>query len=111
MDIFFRSNNLAKVMNEEKRLRTEYGLNNAKQIRLRLAVLAAASCLADVPTTPPDRRHQLSGDRDGCFAVDGHHPFRVIFEPAHHPLPRKGDGGLDLRKVTAITILDVVDYH
>lgn len=111
MEIYFRNTKLAKVMNEEARLKKEYGAKNAKQIRLRLAVLSASVSLSDVPTVPPDRRHQLSGDYKGCFAVDGEHPFRVIFEPAHDPLPQKPDGGLDLQKVTAITILDVVDYH
>jgi proteic killer suppression protein len=111
VDIFFKSNKLAKVLNEEARLKKEYGAKNGKQIRLRLAVLAAAPTLADVPTQPPDRCHQLKADRKGCFAVDAEHPFRIVFEPNHDPMPLKEDGGVDLRKVTAITILEIVDYH
>lgn len=111
MDIFFKNNKLAKIMNEEANLRKEYGAKNGREIRLRLAVLAAASSLADVPRVPPDRCHPLSGKYKDCFAVDGHHPHRIVFTPAHDPLPRKPDGGLDLQKITAITILEVVDYH
>jgi len=111
VEIFFKSTKLAKIMNEEAKLKKEFGAKNAKEIRLRLAVLAAASTLADVPRVPPDRCHQLTGKYKDCFAVDGEHPHRVVFEPAHDPLPRKPDAGLDLRRITAITILDVVDYH
>ena len=37
--------------------------------------------------------------------------YRLLFEPAHDPLPRKPDGGLDWAGVTAIRILGVEDYH
>jgi len=77
----------------------------------RLAVLRAAKTLALVPTTPPDRRHQLLADRDEQFAVDLVHPYRLVFEPDHDPVPRKIDGGIDVARVTAITVLDVIDYH
>lgn len=36
---------------------------------------------------------------------------RLIFEPADDPVPRKPDGGLDWRLVTAVRILGVEDYH
>lgn len=78
---------------------------------IRLAVLKAARTLALVPTTPPDRRHQLRGDRDEQFAVDLVHPHRLVFEANHDPLPRKDDGGIDVEQVTAITIIEVIDYH
>jgi proteic killer suppression protein len=35
----------------------------------------------------------------------------LIFRPAHNPVPKKDDGGIDLAAVTAIEILDVRDYH
>lgn len=73
--------------------------------------LRAADTLADIGTLPPARCHQLSGDRAGQFAVDVQHPFRLIFESAHDPVPRKEDGGIDLTRVTAVRILEVTDYH
>ena len=76
-----------------------------------MAVLRAARSLALVPTTPPDRRHQLSGDRYEQFAVDLVQPYRLVLEANHEPVPRREDGGIDTERVTAITILDVVDYH
>jgi proteic killer suppression protein len=73
--------------------------------------LRAADTLADISMLPPARCHGLSGDRAGQFAVDVQHPFRLIFEPAHDPVPRKKDGGIDHARVTAIRILEVTDYH
>lgn len=88
-----------------------YGDKNAKRITIRMAVLSAAPNLAAVPTSKPDRRHQLKGDRHGQFAVDIVHPFRLVFCPNHDPVPRTEDGGIDLFRVTAIEILEVEDYH
>lgn len=83
----------------------------AQTIRARLGVLKNARTLADAPKTKPDRLHQLKGDRADQFAVDLVHPKRLVFEPNHDPVPRTADGGIDLERVTAITVLDVVDYH
>lgn len=88
-----------------------WGAENARKIRQRLEDLAAFACLADVPGWPPFRCHPLKGQRQGQYAVDVKHPFRLVFEPDHDPLPRLEDGGLDLRRVTAIQVLSVEDYH
>ena len=77
----------------------------------RLAVLKNAQTLSLVPTTRPERRHQLTGSRGGQHTVDLVHPYRLIFVPRHKPLPRRTGGGLDTDRVTAITILEVIDYH
>lgn len=77
----------------------------------RLATLQDAETLAEVPATPPDRLHQLREDRDEQFAVWLDHPYRLVFEPNHDPLPRREDGGIDPNQVTAITGFEVVDYH
>jgi proteic killer suppression protein len=111
LDVAFRKRRLQKVFNSEEALRTEYGAKMARVIQIRLAVLSNARSLDLVPNTPPDRRHQLKGKRDEQFAVDLVHPYRLIFEPNHEPIPRKPDGGIDLEQVTAITIVEVADYH
>ncbi|HAE49488.1 MAG: system killer suppression protein [Tistrella sp.] len=111
MLIGFKTTKLKKLLSDERQLGREYGASGGRKIARRLAVLAAAECLADVPTTPPTRRHQLKGDLDEQFAVDVEHPYRLLFKPDHTPVPRCQDGGIDLTKVTAITILGVEDYH
>lgn len=83
----------------------------SRVIQIRLAVLRNARNLSQVPTTRPDRFHMLRENRMGQYAVDLVHPFRLILEPNHDPIPRLADGGVDLAQVTAITILEVVNYH
>ena len=83
----------------------------AKAITIRFTILKAAKTLEQVPATPPDRRHRLRGNRDGQHAVDLVHPYRLIFEPNHDPLPRRADDGIDAKKVSAITIIEVINYH
>ncbi len=111
MDVAFRTRKLEKTFNTATALQKTHGAQMAKVIMMRMAVLKASRHLTLVPTTPPDRLHQLGGDREAQFAVDLVHPSRLVFEPDHKPLPRRDDGGIDTKQVTAITILDVVDYH
>jgi len=111
VQIAFHARKLEKVFNSQKELQRTYGARMARVIMIRMSVLAAAPNLDMVPTTPPDRRHELQGQHAGQYAVDLVHPQRLIFEPHHDPVPRKPDGGIDTTQVTAITILDVIDYH
>ena len=102
---------LAKVLNSEREVSKEYGQRMSKVLARRLAVLANAPNLAAVPPNKPERRHALKGQRAGQQAVDLVPPYRLVFTPAHDPLPERRDGGLDEERVTAITIIEVVDYH
>ena len=111
MEISFRTRKLARIFDSKRALIREYGNRAARTIMIRLAVLQDSETLAEVPKTPPDRMHQLTGNRDEQFAVYLVHPYRLVFEPDHDPLPRKKDGGLDLELVTAIMVMEVVDYH
>lgn len=92
MDIKFKNGKLAKVFNTHDTLAREYGDQMARKIAMRFAALQNARTLAAVPDTPPERRHLLSGRRRGQYAVDLVHPYRLVFEPAHDPVPRTTDG-------------------
>ncbi len=70
MEINFKSVKLAKVFNQEKLLKKEYGEENGRIIMRRMAVLQVAPNLSQVPHLKPDRRHELIGSRKGEFAVD-----------------------------------------
>ncbi len=111
MDIDFARSRLEKTFNSEKALKKDFGDRMVKTIAMRMAVLRNARTLGMVPVIKPERRHQLEGDRSGQYAVDLVHPNRLVFEPNHNPMPRKKDGGIDTDQVTAITIIEVVDYH
>ena len=111
MEIVFRTRKLAKTFNSLNMLQRAYGDRMARTIAMRIALLNAARTLSMVPFRPPVRRHQLRGDRDEQYAVDLVHPYRLVFEPAHEPLPRRDDSGVDTDRVTAIRIVEVIDYH
>lgn len=111
MDILFRSTKLQKTCISGMEAVRVYGPQCAKALRVRLDDMAAAPTLAVLRMLPQTRCHELTGDRDGQLAVALPHPYRLIFTPANRPVPTKLDGGLDWAKVTAITILEVVDYH
>lgn len=112
MDVIFSTEKLRKLCNSNKELQRKYGAQKAKKIQQRLNELRAVETLADLSHIPPPRCHELRGNREGQFAVDTTHPFRMIFEPAHHPVPLLPDGGIDKLRVTTIRILEVdINYH
>jgi plasmid maintenance system killer protein len=111
VDILYQDHKLEKVFGDELRLRRNYGKVCAQLIKQRIDQFTKAKNLAELRSEPQARCHELKGKRAGTLAVDLKHPYRLIFEPAHDPVPRKPDGGLDWTKVTAISILSVEDYH
>lgn len=111
MDIVFVNERAAAEFNSLKALSRSYGVENARRILRRLDDLRAAENLEVMRPPFPGRCHELKGDRAGQLALDVKHPFRLIFEPANEPVPRKTDGGLDWAGVTSIRIIEVEDHH
>jgi len=111
VDILFQDQKLAKVCNSESQLVRKYGQECAKLLRRRLDEFRAADNLNVLRSLPQARCHELKGNREGTLAVDLKHPYRLIFEPANNPIPRKPDGGLDWTGITTIRVLTVEDYH
>lgn len=107
MKIHFSTNKLQKIFNSNDELIKHYGTEQAGKIRSRMAVLKNAVNLAEVPAKPPDRCHQLQGNRRGEFAVDLKQPFRLIFKPYLNSPDEK----YDLASITEIIILKVENYH
>lgn len=87
-----------------------FGDRTSKILGRRLDELRAAGNLGEIAKLPAARCHELKGDRAGQLAVDLDHPRRLVFEPLK-PLPLREDGGLDWSKVTAIVVVDIIDYH
>lgn len=114
MDLAFRTKKMAKTANSWKKLQKAHG-RNAQKILLRLQQLDAAPCLADVRELDPlARLHQLSADRDEQFAVEVSGNYRLIFEVANVPVPKKEDdeNAIDETHVTSIRVLELCeDYH
>ena len=87
-----------------------WGVHNWQRLKRRLASLSAAPTLQDMAGVPGNC-HQLRADRAGQFALDLWGATRLVFKPDHDPVPRLADGGIDRAQVTAVVIMEVVDYH
>jgi len=111
MKIAFKSKKLEKAFLKETLAVKEWGAENAKKLLLRHTQLLAAGNLEIFSTLPGTGFHPLTGDRKDQFACYGKHPFRLVFEADHDPVPQKTGGGVDLSVVTKIRIIEVVDYH
>jgi len=111
VDVYFRTSKFRKQTQTSETARREWGERRGKLLRRRLDELAAAPNLETMKKLPGARCHELTGNLKGKLAVDLDHPYRLLFEPAHDPMPCKDDGGLDWAKVTAITVLEITDYH
>ena len=110
MDIEFEDDTLGKLCNDDRQLINRLNRQRAKLIRRRPDDLAAAPTLS-VMRTLPGRCHELKGNRANQISLDLDGPNRLIFRPAHSPLPLKPDGGLDWNLVTAVAIVEVTDTH
>ena len=110
MDIIFQTPADEAPYNDFKSLVRKHNVARAKLIRRRLDDLRAASSL-EVMRNLPGRCHELKGNRATQLSLDLDGPYRLILYPAHDPIPRKTDGGLDWTKVTEIKVIEVTDTH
>ena len=110
MDIVFENSKFEEECNNQRLLVKNHGADRAKRIQKRLNSLLYANVLEDMRNVP-GRCHELVHDRAGQLALDLDHPYRLIFEPANHPIPTKLDGGLNWNQVTAVRIIGVENYH
>lgn len=110
MDVLFADEKAARLFSRQAALRQRFGADGATKITLRLQQLAAAPTLAHMRSLP-GRCHALTADRSGQFAVDVHHPHRLVFEPARVPATDPPDGGDQWGLIDAVMIVGVVDYH
>jgi plasmid maintenance system killer protein len=110
VDILFESADAAEEYNDEKRLVRSHNVQRAKLIRRRLDDLRAAPNFETMRNLP-GRCHELKGNRALQLSIDLDGPYRLILYPAHNPVPAKPDGGMDWKKVTAVTIKEVRNTH
>jgi len=111
ISVVFANNRVRKLCNNHKAAVRKLGPDCAKRLTQRLGELAASDSLAVIGTLHGPRCEELSGARKGQLSVRLEGGMRLIFRPAHDPVPIKPDGGLDWKAVTAIEILEIKDYH
>lgn len=110
MKLSYRNRKLEKSVDSLSAIAANYG-TRAKLVNQRKNDLESSPTLETMRTLG-GHCHELTGNLKGKLAVDISGNHRIIFEPAHNPIPIKEDGGLDWKQVTEITILDIgEDYH
>lgn len=110
VEITYSSNKLKKQLTDPKETARSFG-QLARKINQRHEELKSADDLSIMRLFPAAFCHELTGDKKGCLAVKVSGNYRLIFQPNHDPFPCKEDGGLHWEEVTAITIIEIDDYH
>ncbi len=104
MNIEFKNNKMKELCENYKLLVRKYGDQQAKKIVIRINELIAAENLFDISKLPQTKLHSLSGNLQDHYAVDLKQPFRLLL------FPLNGDK-TDLKTITSIKLIDIVDYH
>ena len=110
MDISYANSRIRKICTDVKVAQKELGKVAAKILRNRLDQMQDVENLEQLRYAPGNW-HELVGNRKGTIACNISGLSRLVFVPSNDPRPTKPDGGLDWSQVTAITNLEIVDYH
>jgi proteic killer suppression protein len=84
------------------------GSKGSRKLRLRMFDLTTAGRVSDLVMGRP---HPLKYDQAGKFAVDIDGGRRLVFVPAHYPVPLSDDSSVAWAEVTAVRIVYIGDYH
>ena len=108
MKIAFINQDVESLCKITKLAAQKLGALSAKKLRTRLTELFNADHVGELVAGRP---HPLTRDKQGCYAVDLHGGHRLVFKPTMQPPPAKSDGSIDWNQVSAITIVELGDYH
>ena len=83
-----------------------YNIEVANKLPRRINELKAAVCLEDIPSSLPFRRHKLTGNLMGYFAINITLQYRLIFKQKDNNIIIE-----DLRKIKEIEIMEVSKHY
>lgn len=104
----FKNKKIRELCEKRTVAEKKLGSDCARKLRTRLDDLDAASRVNELTAGNP---HPLKGDRLGQFSLDLAGGWRLVFAPAHDPLPVRDDQSIDWSQVTIICIEFIGDYH
>jgi proteic killer suppression protein len=110
MDITFREKDLKKYANDDRLAVRKLGSKQAQILKSRLDDLRAAESLEDVRHLP-GRYHELTENREGQWACDLDHPYRLVFTPHEEPIPANEHGRYLWIEVKGVEIVEITNYH
>ena len=104
MVISYSSNKLEKILTDD-RLIHKYYSDDYQRIKNRLSEMQAAKSLAEIPESPPPRRHKLNGNYKDLWGINYSKNDRFVIRPV-------GDFNInDLSSIEEIEIVKMEDYH
>lgn len=109
MELVYKNEKLKRLCedaNYNKVLIKSFGVEVAKKLPRRIMELKAFECLNDVPVCLPFRRHKLTGNLKGNFAINITDQFRLIFRPQNNNIVIE-----DLRHIKYIEIMEVSKHY
>ena len=80
MKITYKTKTIEKVCTDVRTAERKHGSKMAEKIGQRLDEIRAADTVETMVRFRIGRCHPLTGDRNGQFAVDLVHPYRLVFE-------------------------------
>lgn len=98
MQIEYKNKKIEKICTRAGEAEKKHGRDMAEKIRMRIRQIEAAESVEQMIQWNIGRCHLLLGQRQGQYAVDLVHPYRLVFE-------KEGD----LIQIAWIT--EIVDYH
>lgn len=98
MEIEYRQKKLKAACTVFSTAEKQYGRPMAEKIHQRIDQIHAASSVEQMIQYKIGRCHPLHGNREGQYAVDLVHPYRLVFE-------KKGTA------VQIALIVEIEDYH
>ncbi len=98
MIIQYKSKKLEKVCTDFSSAQRVHGKDMAERIHQRIDEIAAADSVEMLVKYAIGRCHPLNGNRSGEYAMDLHHPYRLVFEVINE-------------EIKIARILNIEDYH
>ena len=95
----YKTKKLEKACNDYSFATKIYGDNMATKLQMRIDQMTAFSSVEELIKYRIGRCHMLTGDRNGQYAMDLVHPYRLIFI-----VDKSGE-------IQVSEIIEIVDYH
>ena len=111
MDVYFSNRSLEKLCTKKKKLAKKFGHQRARDIRVALDDLHAATNLAEISDLPYWRLHSLKGEHSDKYSIDIDSQYRIWFTIVDREQIEDDDGYVDFSEVTSIEICLVGDPH
>lgn len=108
MQVNFKDARLQRQVSSEKELTKSHGADLAKQFKIRIHHLESTPNLEELQKMP-GTWELLKGERKNQISARLPNGKRLIVTPDEPQF--KEDGGLDLSKVTSITVMKIDNYH